>query len=264
MSIKDTYWVDMHWWIIKEVSLDKIWNEFKSIFAEVKWILLEKFSDLIHSAYIYGSVVTWKAIRQKSDLDILIVLNTKDDTILKEIFQISKELSKKYKKTFREVWIEVSHLDEILSDEYGRWCFVKHLSVCFYWEDIWEIFNAFKPSTKVAKAFNWDFDKVLSSSLQKLKQVNDEDQKKTVVSNLMRKIIRTWFSLVMDRENSRTTDLHKSFEMFSKYYPNKSDDMKIALDYCNWLALPDIDVESYADNFCVRLASEVEKVLFLD
>ena len=44
----------------------------------------------------------------------------------------------------------------------------------------------------------------------------------------MRKIVRTGFCLIMDQEQSWTTDLKKSCEVLSKYFPKQSSMKKTA------------------------------------
>ena len=69
-------------YIKKEVALKKVSVKYNPIVKDVKSELL-KFSDKIHSIYLYGSVATGKAKSPTSDLDIVVVLKAKPSTKLK-------------------------------------------------------------------------------------------------------------------------------------------------------------------------------------
>ena len=77
----------------------------------------------------------------------------------------------------------------------------------------------------------------------------------------MRKIVRTGFSLVIEEEKSWTTDLKKSYEVFSKYYPEKSTEMKQAL---KWAQKPPLNMKiavKFLEDFGTWISKEVEKTL---
>jgi len=58
--------------------------------------------------------------------------------------------------------------------------------------------------------------------MRKINSSNDEDTK-LLIKSIMKKIIRTAFALVMERDNSWTVDLDEMTKIFSKYYPQKSN-----------------------------------------
>ena len=47
----------------------------------------------------------------------------------------------------------------------------------------------------------------------------------------MKKILRTGFSLVMEKEKAFTRDLYPSYQLFSKYYPDQEPQMRQALEW---------------------------------
>ena len=83
---------------------------------------------------------------------------------------------------------------------------LKHLCVCLYGEDLGKNQLNSKPTKKVAKAFNGDLGKLIKSCLQK--------PEKDKIHSIMRKIVRTGFSLVIEEEKSWTTDLKNHMKFF--------------------------------------------------
>ncbi len=222
------YGVDKDGFILTKAHPSKIKKPFSKIVTEVKAHLLAKSPDQIHSIYVYGSVATGKAKLKTSDLDILVVFKRKQDP--KPVENFSKTLSKNYKSFVREVGIAVSDTKEIAADKYGWGCFIKHLCVDIYGENLSKKLPKFKPSQKVALAFNGDCQKVIADALKKLSADLSKEEILKLCRSTMRKIVRTGFSQVMDREKSWTTDLKKSYLAFIKYHPDQKALMRQALD----------------------------------
>ncbi len=225
------YGVDKNGFIVTKTSAIKIKKPFSRIVAEVKADLLAKFADQMHSIYIYGSIATGEAKLKKSDLDVLVVFKKKPSPKLKsQIENVSEKLSKEYKTFVREVGIALSDVKEVHADTYGWGCFMKHLCVDIYGENLSAKLAKFKPTERVAQAFNGDCKKVVESAIKKLSANLSKEDVQKICSSTMRKIVRTGFSLVMDQEKSWTTDLEKSYLVFAKYYPEQKAKMKEALD----------------------------------
>jgi len=225
------YGVDKDGFIKTEVGLNKIKPPFTKIFTHCKAEIVNKLGDKIHSLYVYGSVTTGKAYAKKSDLDLLLVLKNKPTSKIKEqVDLLQRSLSDKHKHLVREVGISLTFINEVRKDNFGWGYFIKHLSVCVYGEDISRGLPKFKPSKEVAKAFNGDIAKHIDNILKKFKSPTKESEILLTCSQTMKKIIRTGFCLVMDEEKSWTTDLEKSCQIFSKYYPKQAPLMMKALN----------------------------------
>ncbi len=245
MLESEKYGVDENGFIQTDANLNKIQLEFKKPLQEITAEIINKFGDKIHSLYLGGSVATGKAQIKKSDLDLILVLKKHSTT--------QDSLRFNYPKTFRDVGISVTNLSEIKKDPFGWGCLLKHLCVCLYGEDLGKKLAKFKPTKKVAKAFNGDLGKLIKSCLQK--------PEKDKIHSIMRKIVRTGFSLVIEEEKSWTTDLKKSYEVFSKYYPEKSTEMKQAL---KWAQKPPLNMKiavKFLEDFGTWISKEVEKTL---
>lgn len=229
-----TFGVDENGIIITEVSIDKITPPFKIIVDKVLHAILADPASQLDSVYLYGSIATGKAVKGKSDLDIIVVFKEKaNDELLKKISSLEAKLTKEYELIFRDVGLATTHVDDALSEKerLGGLCFLKHLSVCIYGDDITKNVSGFKPTKAVAKGFNGDIAKSLKSLKEKIKNAISGQEVKKVSQLLAKKIIRTAFSLVMPRAASWTTNLQTSVETFLQYYPEKTKEMNTVLGW---------------------------------
>ncbi|MDP2585927.1 MAG: nucleotidyltransferase domain-containing protein [Candidatus Levybacteria bacterium] len=256
------YGVDKNGFIITEVGLNKVKPAFQKVLDKIKNEVINKFGGKIHGLYLYGSVATGKARIKSSDLDLLLVLQQKPTPKIKnEVSEFQNYLTAEHLNTFRDVGISLTHADEIKKDAYGWGCFIKYLCVCLYGENLGKNLPKFKPSKKVAKAFNGDIGKHIKTVLEKLKSTPDPQEVSSVCSSTMRKIVRTGFCLVMEQEQSWTTDLKKSCEIFSKYYPKQSANMKKALALAKKPTTNTKELGEFLKAFGSWLTEEVEKKL---
>jgi len=256
------YGLDKDGFIFTEVSSSKIDPVFKKKLKKITNVIVKLFGDKIHSLYLYGSVATGKAQIKSSDLDLLLVLNEKTTSKIKnELSKLQTDLTKKHKSTFRDVGISLTHTTEIKKDTNGWGCFIKHLCVCLHGENLGKNLPKFKPSKKVAKAFNGDIEKHINTTLKQLQLKQNPEQVKSICSSMMRKIVRTGFCLVMAQEESWTTDLNNSYEIFSKYYPKQSTEMKKALLLAKKPTTNVKELEKFLIDFGSWLSKEVKKKL---
>jgi len=225
------YGVDKNGFILTKVKVSKIKKPFVKLIAEVKDELLLNFEEQIDSIYLYGSVATGEAEVKKSDLDVLVVFKKKPSIKSKKLIEnLSEKLSKKHKALVREVGIVLSDVKEVNKDTYGWGCFLKHLCVDIHGENLSGKLPNFKPTRKVAEAFNGDCKKVIMAARKKLSGHPNKKEVLKISSSTARKILRTGFSLVMEKEKSWTTDLKKSYLVFTKHYPEQKAAMKKVLE----------------------------------
>lgn len=217
-------------YIKKEVALKKISAKYKPIVKDVKSELL-KFSDKIYSIYLYGSVATGKAKSPTSDLDLVVVLKTKPTPKLKtQLKELENSLSQKYIKIFREVGFAITYKNEVLrgKEAFGWRFFLTILSVKIFGDNLFQKVMKFSPTKKLARNLHSDVDKNIKDAIKKIKSANSEEAKLQIKS-IMKKIIRTAFSIIMEDENYWTTDLDKMTKIFTKHYPEKRQQINAVL-----------------------------------
>jgi predicted nucleotidyltransferase len=258
--------IDDNGFIITEVSVDKITPQHKTIVDEVLSAIVEKLTSQIGGIYLYGSVATGKAIEGKSDLDILIVLKeTPDKSLSEEIKSLESTLSEKYEPMLRGVGLTVTSIPEVTSEKerYGYMCYIKHLCVCVYGNDITKDTLSFTPSKEIAKGFNGDITEVLKSYKDKIEKSTSELELKKLSQEVSKKIVRTGFSLVMPRSGSWSTDLQSSFDTFVYYYPEKAKDMNVVLEWARGCFSDKASVVEFMEVFGKWLSEEFEREILM-
>ncbi len=216
---------------------------------------------------MYGSVATGKAVEGKSDLDILLVLKDAPNNELSEkISVLEKNLSEKYEPKLRGVGLTVTNVGEVTSEKekYGYMCYIKHLCVCIYGNDVTKDVPAFHPSREVAKGFNGDIKESLLSYKSKIENADSETELKKLSQEVSKKIVRTGFSLVMPRSGSWSTDLQSSFDTFLYYYPEKTEEMSIALAWAKAGSSDKMVVIKFINTFGQWLSEEFGREILVN
>lgn len=78
---------------------------------------------------------------------------------------------------------------------------------------------------------------------------------------IMKIIVRAGLALAITKENIYTRDLYPAYKLFSKYFPEKENDMRKALEYA---IIPIIDTNlllSFLNEFGTWMVSEADKWL---
>lgn len=235
------YGLDSNGFILSDVSKDKIEDVYFPCIQKSIERLKHLFPETLHSVYVYGSVARGEAIIKISDLDLVAMFYTKFNSVkLAELKKLAKELSEKYHTLVRDVGIAIAYYDYTIDpSNYYENAFLKELCVCVYGEDIGERFGPYKLTSEIAIRFNGDIDDVLNRTLKRLETASIEDFK-TGTQNFARKLIRTYYSMVMVRSQIWTTRLHEQCEVFIRYFPEKESIIRTLLV---WIEEPPTDRE---------------------
>ncbi len=259
--------VDNNGFIITEVSVDKITSQYKTIVDEVLQSIVKEFASKLDGVYLYGSIAIGKAIEGKSDLDILLVLKEFPGKALsEEIKLLEQTLSEKYEPTLRGVGLTVTSVPEVTSEKerYGYMCFIKHLCVCIYGNDIAKDVPQFKPTKEVAKGFQGDIAEKLQSYKDKIEKATSDSELKKLSQEISKEIVRTGFRMVMPRAGSWTTNLQSMVDTFVNYYPEKNTEMKIALDWARGNLSQKDSIIEFIDTFGKWLSEEFESEILVN
>lgn len=233
------YGLDSNGYIISDVSKDKINDIYIHCMQESIEGLKHLFPDLLHSVYVYGSVARGEAIIKKSDLDLIAMFYTKlSSVLLAELKKLAKELSEKYHYLVRDVGIAIAYYDYAIDPaNYYENAFLKELCVCVYGEDIGKQFGPYKLTSEIPIRFNGDIYDVLNRTLKRLEAATEGDFK-IFTQNFARKLIRTYYSMVMVRSQIWTTRLNEQSEVFIRYFPEKESIIRTLLQ---WIEEPPTD-----------------------
>lgn len=246
-SLQAGYGLDSDGYIISDVALEKIDNAYFPCIRECVEKLKGLFPHLVHSVYVYGSVARGEAVAVKSDLDLLVMFNgTLSAEELAELKTLTKALSRNYHSLVRDVGIAVANYDYAVDPaNYFEQAFLKELCVCVHGEDLRERFGPYKLTSEIAISFNGDIREVLSRTISRL-QAASEEEFKTLLQGFVRKIIRTYYSMVMVRSQIWSTRLHEQSEVFIHYFQHKEPIIRTLL---KWIEKPPSNREQVLELF---------------
>lgn len=247
MHLKAGYGLDADGFIVSDVSIDKIDPVYWPCIQESIERINKEFQQQLHSVYVYGSVARGEAVAAKSDLDLIALFNEKlDDRKKAEMKHLAEQLSHKYHALVRDVGIAVADYDYTMDPaNYYENAFIKEISVCVYGEDLGRRFGPYKLTPEIPISFNGDIGDVLSRTLKRL-QTADKEALQTLTQNLSRKLIRTYYSMVMVRAQIWTTRLFEQAEVFLDYFPAKEPLIRTLLD---WIEKPPTDRDAVLAQF---------------
>ncbi|UUI03560.1 nucleotidyltransferase domain-containing protein [Oceanobacillus jeddahense] len=263
LSLSSGYGIDSNGFIISDVSMDKIDSRYLPCIEETIDCLQHLFQQQLHSIYLYGSVPRGDAILLKSDLDIIAMFHSKINTQqLDRLKKLSGELTKKYQPLVRDVGIAVANYDDTFDPaNYYENASLKEICVCVYGEDVGKRFGPYKLTPEIPISFNGDICEVRNRALKRMEAASDKDFK-TLSQGFIRKLIRTYYSMVMVRSQIWTTRLHEQSEVVIQYFPEKSAVIDILL---YWLEKPPADrdfayelFQKEGDWACRNFEKEVE------
>ncbi|WP_025028957.1 nucleotidyltransferase family protein [Caldalkalibacillus mannanilyticus] len=221
-SLQAGYGLDRNGYIMSDVALDKIDNAYFPSIRESVEKLERLFPHLCHSVYVYGSVARGEAVAVKSDLDLLAIFNRKlSAEELVELKKLTGVLSQKYHSLVRDIGIAHINYDYVVDPaNYYEQAFLRELCVCIHGEDLRERFGPYKLTSEIAISFNGDISEVLARTMSRFEGASGEEYK-TLVKSFSRKLIRTYYSMVMVRSQIWSTRLHEQSEVIIKYFHHK-------------------------------------------
>lgn len=220
--LQSGYGLDENGFIVSDVSLEKIDSTYMSCIRECVDSLKNLFHQQLHSIYVYGSVARGDAVVATSDLDIIAMFQSElSSSEVDDLRKLAAGLSQKYVDLVREVGIAIAYYDYTVDPvNYYENAFLTELCVCVHGEDLGEKFGPYKLSPEIAIRFNGDIREVLTRTLTRIETASSEDLPK-IIQGFARKIIRTYYSMVMVRSRIWTTRLHEQADIFLFYFPEK-------------------------------------------
>ena len=225
--LRKGYGLDENGFIVRDVVVEKIAPLYQECIKETIETLHMQFPKLLHSIYVYGSVARGNAKIGKSDLDILAIFNRDLDSCQHlAVKKLGDALSQKYLSLVRDIGIAKTTLNYCLDPEnYYEQAFLRELCVCVDGEDLSDQFGPYKLTKDIAISFNGDIAEVSERYLQKIK-VATETEFHPTIQGFARKLIRTFYSMVMARSQIWSTKLEEQAEIFLQYFPDKEEVVK--------------------------------------
>lgn len=209
-------------------------------------LVLEQFSDIIHSIYLRGSVAKGIAIPNVSDIDFIFLSN-------REIIKEEKDIL--YKEIEPKICDEFPYINGIelhfqtLDSLKQNWVqfMMSTQCVCIYGEDV----NPSLPKFKI--------DNSAYAHIHTLENdINDTFDDNHSCAWIMKRIVRVGFELCMVDAQKYTRDLYPCYEVFSEYYPERKEEMFEALYLAIFPTEDKVKINSVLMNLGQFLLKQIE------
>ncbi|SEF45255.1 nucleotidyltransferase domain-containing protein [Vibrio hangzhouensis] len=219
--------LDSDGFIVNRCSATKIQPEFQAVVLATIDALRHAFVGQIHSIYLYGSVGRGSAKAGQSDLDVSVVFKepvSKSQQM--QLNQISKEISGRHDE-ISKLDLDPGYLKQVLEpEEKYRWQFwLKHCCCCIWGEDLAEKFCRYRPDVRIGYQLNSDLAVFLTQMESRFARLTSEEVGKI----LGKKLLRTAYLLVAEKDKSWHTSLEQCAEVAIHYFEKESIESALAL-----------------------------------
>jgi predicted nucleotidyltransferase len=254
--------------IVSQSGVDKIVDPWWSVVEAVKEGYINNLGDNTHSIYIRGSVARGQAREQVSDVDSLAVVHEKEPN-LAWVAGLTKDLAERFPFCAGVEIVCLPYEDLLHADDDINACWrmmLKTQCVCVFGEDLAARLPAYRPGADMvvhASDVRRPIER-LSDDLRALALIGKlpfgarffkslSDGCRPVVrlgcAEIMKRIIRAGFEVVMEEEGVYTRDLYPCYKIFSKHFPEKERSMRTALELAINPSSDPQEVLSFLDDF---------------
>ncbi|MFD8797869.1 nucleotidyltransferase domain-containing protein [Streptomyces atroolivaceus] len=209
--------------IRREGAADLVQTGFAPVVEAARVRLADTFGPArLHSAYLYGSIPRGTAIPGRSDLDLLVVLHdepTDADRVAAD--GVGAALDAAF-GVIDGVGLLLSSARAVLSeaerDDFGF--FVACLCTPLLGEDLAAHLPRYRPTSLLARETNGDLTPTLPHWRALAAGAATDEARLRLSRRVARRLVRSAFTLVMPRWGGWTSDLHRSAELFARFYPD--------------------------------------------
>lgn len=180
-----------------------IQDEFMPVIADVCRHLKNEAADLVHSAYVYGSISTGLAIPMVSDLDLTLLLYAKATEADQNRLEHIRQMIENCHSVVSKVDFDIGTVDQITAP--------------------------FKPSRVIALIVNGDFRQVLERYGEKITACTSATLSQRLRREAARKAIRSTNILRHETDVDWPLTLDDYAERFRSLFPEKKAEMQFFL-----------------------------------
>jgi hypothetical protein len=218
-------------YLISESSIENIREPWLSAAKALVAGYQEHLGNSLDSIYIRGSVARGTGIEGVSDLDAIILIKG-------EVANVDLSWKQNFLRDLKTAYpfcngfdADATSLEEVMAGQHPITSFnIKILGAHAFGEDIRPLLPPMRPEDG-ASVTKWFDQEHLENKIAHLRETPQEKLNvKTECKWLAKHILRVGYELVMQRDQSYTRDLYTSWEIFSKYYPEKSAEMRQVLE----------------------------------
>lgn len=225
---------DAEGFLIDDCDRKKISSPWTNLVEELRQTCLDTWKNRLSGLYLRGSVPRGLAISGISDLDCIAILQGEIATEDLDLAQTIALTLKKHHLFVKKIEIVLINSEEIQQINSPWAAIIQTQSLCIEGENLKLKLPKYKPGIALVNhAFDWqsDLNRTLTF-LQELSvnQINFAAQVKARCGWIARRMVRTGFELIMEKDQSFTRDLYPCYERFSFYFPEQRLLMRKALE----------------------------------
>ncbi|PEZ59776.1 nucleotidyltransferase [Bacillus anthracis] len=242
-------------------------NKINPIFLPVIYDVVNTYSthlqDNLHSVYIRGSIPKGIGIEGVADLDTIAVTKQNlNKQQLKLIKDVGQELNQKH-TCVDGIELSFYCIEDVLNTSFFSIIsfILQTHGMCVFGEDLIPQLPRYKANEALANDHLIHLQAQIENACDDLQDNSDIEDIKDCCKWIMKIIVRAGLALVITKANTYTRDLYPAYKLFSKYFPEKENDMRKALEYA---ITPIIDTNlllSFLNEFGKWMVSEVDKWL---
>jgi hypothetical protein len=231
LPIGDVLPLDAEGYLVNPCRSELIVPPWSDAVAAIKAAYLQHLAEKMHSLYLRGSVAKGRAIAEVSDIDTFAVIFGERD-------QIDRSWVRAFQQYMAvqfpfQTGIEIGFVPyRAVCDAYGARGsrrMIKTQCICLWGEDLAPLIPPYKPGRAlVGHAFGIKAD--IQLVVEQLPAIEDIPTICRRCQWIMKRLLRTGFELVMEREQTYTRDLYPCYVAFSRHFPAQEQQMKHALE----------------------------------
>ncbi|MET3613370.1 putative nucleotidyltransferase [Rhizobium aquaticum] len=222
--------------------------EYQPLLSDIGFLLMSEPGLRVHSVYVYGSIAEGRAIPEKSDLDLSLILFqplSREESFLLETCKARFEAAYPF---LTKVDFDVGSLQDLRSEKTAlAWSYwLKHHCRCIAGEDLSTEIEPYRPSLRLALAVNGDYSAVLHRYLAEIKASKTRALTQRLLKEASRKAIRSTNILRTEHATDWPATLEDHVDRMGRLYPERREDMEMLLTCAT-------SPQSAPDDFAARL-----------
>ncbi|MBX0356108.1 nucleotidyltransferase [Halobacillus sp. Nhm2S1] len=247
-------------YIMNQSDPKKINDQYEEVIRHITETCLSALPKDIHSIYLRGSVPKGEDIEGVSDLDVIVVTcSDPQDMNLDWVEEIEQLVNQKY-RFINGVEVGFSPLNEFEDTKHCSMIpfILKTYGICVYGENLIGHLPDYKPDSSLANEHLIHFASFIDRANQDLNGNDDEEDIKDCCSWIMKILVRAGLALVIVQEQAYTRDLFPAYQLFSKHYPEKEQEMRTALWFAINPSSSSEEILRFLDSFGRWMKTETE------
>lgn len=253
---------DQDGFFLNDCSIEKISSPWKETVEEIRRLFVDRLGSQLHSIYIRGSVARGGAVVGVSDIDAFAIVKVHTESLDLAWLPVEVARLEQAYPFASGVDLEVKSLDDILSGKkYFYALAIQVMAVCVWGEDLAPSLRSFKPDLELARSLHGNLETLIQETTQKIEVATDSKVVASWCSFIMKRLVRSGCAILIETTHRYSRDLYPCYEIFSRYYPEKSGEMYRVLELAVYPTSDKAVILKVLGTFGEWMVGEVERLI---